>query len=230
MKGIAALAAVVAVVLFFLAVPDSIERNWFDGMRYMQELFAAHLGEHPLTVAGAFLGLFALLAACGLPGASLLMLMAGAGFGMFWGTVLSLLASTAGATLSMLVARHWLRTAVTRRFSVQLARIDAGIAREGAFYLFSLRMAPLIPFAILNPLVGLTAMRTWTYFWVSAAGMAAGTALYVNAGLQLARVEDAGDLFAPEIVISLALLGLLPWGAARALRWLAQRRGATTGC
>jgi uncharacterized membrane protein YdjX (TVP38/TMEM64 family) len=228
MKRAAAL-ALVAAALAFMAWPGGGLADGFAWMRLVQDLFAAHCETHPLTVAGAFFCLFSLLAATGLPGASLLMLMAGGGFGLFWGTLLSLLASTTGATLSMLVARHWLRTPVAQRFGRQLARIDAGIAREGAFYLFGLRMAPLIPFAILNPLLGLTAMPTWTYFWASAAGMAAGTALYVNAGLQLARVENTGALFAPEIVVSLALLGLLPWAAARALGRHRRRHTPVTG-
>jgi uncharacterized membrane protein YdjX (TVP38/TMEM64 family) len=211
-------AALAAAALALMMWPGGGLADGFAWMRQGQDLFAAHCESHPLAVAGAFFCLFSLLAATGLPGASLLMLMAGGGFGLFWGTLISLLASTTGATLSMLVARHWLRAPVAKRFGRQLARVDAGIAREGAFYLFGLRMAPLVPFAILNPLVGLTAMPAWTYFWVSAAGMAAGTALYVNAGMHLARVEDAGALFAPEIIISLALLGLLPWAAARALR------------
>jgi uncharacterized membrane protein YdjX (TVP38/TMEM64 family) len=187
-------------------------------LRAGQALFAAHLGERPLAVACAFFLLFTALATAGLPGASLLMLLAGAGFGLFWGTLLALLASTTGATLSMLVARHWLRERVAARFGDTLARIDAGIARDGAFYLFGLRMAPLIPFPVLNPLLGLTAMPAWTYFWVSAAGMAAGTAVYVNAGLQLARIDNPGDLVSPAVVVSLALVGLLPWLAGRGLR------------
>jgi uncharacterized membrane protein YdjX (TVP38/TMEM64 family) len=187
-------------------------------LRAGQTLFAAHLGERPLAVACGFFLLFTALAAAGLPGASLLMLLAGAGFGLFWGTLLALLASTTGATLSMLAARHWLRERVVARFGARLARIDAGIARDGAVYLFGLRMAPLIPFPVLNPLLGLTAMPAWTYFWVSAAGMAAGTAVYVNAGLQLARVDNPGDLVSPAVVVSLALLGLLPWLAGRGLR------------
>jgi uncharacterized membrane protein YdjX (TVP38/TMEM64 family) len=187
-------------------------------LRTGQALFAAHLGERPLAVACTFFLLFTALAAVGLPGASLLMLLAGAGFGLFWGTLLALLASTTGATLSMLVARHWLREPVAARFGARLARIDAGIARDGAFYLFGLRMAPLIPFPVLNPLFGLTAMPAWTYFWVSAAGMAAGTAVYVNAGLQLARVDNPADLVSPAVVVSLALIGFLPWLAGRGLR------------
>lgn len=187
-------------------------------LRTGQQLFAAHIVERPLATAGGFFLLFTVLAATGLPGASLLMLIAGAGFGMVWGTLLALLASTTGATLSMLVARHWLRERVAARFGGGLARIDAGIARDGAFYLFGLRMAPLIPFPVLNPLLGLTAMPVWTYFWVSAAGMAAGTAAYVNAGLQLGQIDSAGDLVSPAVIASLALVGALPWLATQCLR------------
>lgn len=211
--------------VLFLAALASVAAAWILAesdalalLRTGQAVFATHLGEQPVAVACAFFLLFTALAATGLPGASLLMLLAGAGFGLFWGTLLALLASTTGATLSMLAARHWLRAHVAARFGAHLARIDAGIARDGAFYLFGLRMAPLIPFPILNPLLGLTAMSAWTYFWVSAVGMAAGTAVYVNAGLQLARVERPGDLVSPAVVASLALAGALPWLARYGLR------------
>lgn len=197
--------------------------NWLPFIKHCQTVFAEHYGNQPQTVICSFFCLFTLIAALGLPGASLMMLIAGASFGLFWGTVFSLLASTAGATLSMLCARHFLRAWAERRFGRKLAEIDAGFAREGAFYLFGLRMAPIIPFAILNPLIGLTTMKTWTYVWVSALGMAASTAAYVNAGGELARLETATAIITPSLLLALALLGVLPLLLNKALKALRQR-------
>jgi uncharacterized membrane protein YdjX (TVP38/TMEM64 family) len=184
--------------------------EWLPFIQHCQDSFATQYEESPRTLLCGFFCLFTLTAALALPGAALLMLVAGASFGLLGGTLLALLASTAGATLNMLVARHFLRARVERQFGPKLAEINAGIAREGAFYLFSLRMAPIIPFIVLNPLLGLTRMKTWTFFWVSALGMLAGTAAYVNAGRQLAQIDTPAAIISPGLITAFALLGVLP--------------------
>lgn len=186
------------------------QNEWLPFIQHCQSAFATQYNESPRTLLCCFFCLFTLTAAFALPGASLLMLIAGASFGLVWGTLLALLASTTGATLNMLLARHFLRSRVEERLGPKLAEINAGIEREGAFYLFSLRMAPIIPFVVLNPLLGLTRMNTWTFFWVSGLGMLAGTAAYVNAGRELAQIDTLAAILSPGLIAALALLGLLP--------------------
>jgi uncharacterized membrane protein YdjX (TVP38/TMEM64 family) len=194
--------------------------GWLVSIQQMQLQFSELFQLHPLSVVCAFFCIFTICAALAIPGASILMLIAGASFGLFWGTALSLLASTTGATLSMLAARHFLRAPVERRVGKQLAGINAGLARDGALYLFTLRMAPLIPFLVLNPALGLTQLKTWTYFWVSALGMLAGTAVYVNAGRELALLTSPADILSPSLIAALALIGLLPLVASKLSRSL----------
>lgn len=202
---------------------DLGQTPWLPLLQQGQHSFAAHYSTTPGSVLCAFFCLFTLIAALALPGASLLMLIAGASFGLFWGTLLALLASTTGATLAMLAARHFLRARVQRRFGPKLAEINTGIAQTGAFYLFSLRMAPIIPFIVLNPLLGLTNMKTWTFFWVSALGMLASTAAYVNAGRELAQIDSPAEILSPGLIGALALLGLLPLLINQALRFFRRR-------
>jgi uncharacterized membrane protein YdjX (TVP38/TMEM64 family) len=205
---IALLTLAIIVAIWWLA--DLRPNELIPLIRRSHEDFALHYGQHPLAVVCGFFCAFTLLAALAFPGASILMLLAGANFGLFWGTALSLLASTTGATLSMLVTRHFFRPRAEKRYGQKLAGINARIERVGSLYLFGLRMAPVIPYAILNPLFGLSRIKTSTFFAASAAGMLAGTAAYVNAGRSLAGIENAADILSPDIIGALALLGVLP--------------------
>jgi len=140
----------------------------------------------------------------------LLTLAGGAVFGLFWGTVIISFASTIGATLAFLMSRFLLRDWVTRRFGQRLAAIDAGVRREGALYLFTLRLVPVFPFFLINLLLGLTAMKARTFYWVSQLGMLAGTVVYVNAGTQLARLDSLSGILSPGLLGAFALLGIFP--------------------
>ena len=139
------------------------------------------------------------------------MLVAGAGFGALPGTLLCLTACTVGASLSMLAARHFLQALVRRKLGERLARLDRRIATDGAAYLFSLRLLPVIPFAVVNVAAGLSTMKAWTFTWVSFVGMLAGTFVYVNAGTQLAYIQTASDIYTPRVLLSLAALAVVPW-------------------
>lgn len=165
----------------------------------------------PWSASLGFFLVFTLMSALALPGCGLLALGAGLCFGWLAGTLLVLVASTLGATLSFLAARHFWRDAVHRRWGHRLRRIEEGLARDGAFYLFTLRLAPVIPYAVINPLLGLSSMPTRQFFGVSLAGMLAGSAAYVYAGTTLAQVRGWGDLFAPGLMAALLALALLPW-------------------
>ena len=189
--------------------------------------FEAYRDAHPGVLEAGFFGVYVISAAASLPIAALLTLMAGAVFGLFEGTVLVSFASTLGATLAFLAAKYLFRDLVARRFSERWRTIDRGIRREGGFYLFSLRLVPLFPFFVVNLAMGLTSMPVRTFYWVSQIAMLPATLVYVNAGTQLAHLHGLAGILAPGTAISLALLGVFPLFARRALlRWTARRRQA----
>lgn len=167
---------------------------------------SANLG---LTVAGYFV-IYIIATALSIPGAALLTLAGGAIFGLLWGTVIVSFASSIGATLAFLMSRFLLRDWVSQRFGQRLAAIDEGIKREGAFYLFTLRLVPAFPFFLVNLLFGLTAIKTRAYYLASQLGMLAGTVVYVNAGTQLARLDSLSGILSPALIGSFVLLGIFP--------------------
>ncbi|MGF1548800.1 MAG: FAD-dependent oxidoreductase [Thiotrichales bacterium] len=178
----------------------------------------------PWLTAGAFFLIYVLVTALSLPGALLMTLAGGAIFGLGWGTLIVSFASTIGATLAFVVARFLLREPVARRFGPRLAAIDAGVKREGAFYLFTLRLVPIFPFFLINLLLGLTAMKAWTFYWVSQIGMFPATLVYVNAGTQLGRLESLAGILSPALLGSFALLGVFPLLARRFVEWIQRRK------
>ncbi len=145
-----------------------------------------------------------------LPGATILTLAGGAVFGLFWGTVIVSFASTLGATLAFLAARFLFRDAVKARFGERLQAIDKGVTKEGALYLFTLRLVPVFPFFVINLAMGLTHIKTQTFYWVSQVGMLAGTLVYVNAGTQLGQLESLSGILSPGLIGSFILLGIFP--------------------
>ncbi|MFQ2107013.1 FAD-dependent oxidoreductase [Aeromonas rivipollensis] len=180
----------------------------------------AHFGQAALL----FTLLYVVTTALSLPGASLLTLGGSALFGVGWGLLLVSFASTLGATLAFLSARFLLRDWVSRRFGDKLATLEAGMAKDGAFYLLSLRLIPLFPFFLINLLMGLTPIRVSTYYWVSQLGMLPGTFVYVLAGSELATLTSTGNILSPGLVAALTLLGLMPWLMRGLQRRLALRR------
>ncbi len=164
----------------------------------------------PVEIAAIFFLGYVAVTAASLPGAAILTLVAGAMFGVWWGTLLVSFASSIGATLAMLIARFILREQVEARFGAQLSGINKGVEKEGAFYLFTLRLVPLFPFFAINLLMGLTKIKALTFFVVSQIGMLAGTFVYVNAGTQLAQIESMADILSVELLLSFALLGIFP--------------------
>ncbi|MFU2487898.1 FAD-dependent oxidoreductase [Thauera sp. WH-1] len=195
-----------------------------DGIKAGMSQFAAWRDASPLLVAGAYFVLYVIVTALSLPGAAVMTLAGGALFGLGWGLVIVSFASTIGATLAFLVSRHLLRDSVQARFGDRLAAINDGIARDGAFYLFTLRLVPVFPFFLINLLMGLTPIRLKTFYWVSQLGMLAGTLVYVNAGTELARIKDLSGILSPGLLLSFALLGIFPLLARKALAWLQARR------
>ena len=190
-----------------------------DALKAGMGSFAAWREASPLLVAALYFAAYVAVTALSLPGAAVMTLAGGALFGLGWGLLIVSFASTIGATLAFLVSRHLLRDSVQARFGERLKAINDGIARDGAFYLFSLRLVPAFPFFLINLLMGLTPIRTRTFYWVSQLGMLPGTLVYVNAGTELGAVDSLAGVLSPGLVASFVLLGLFPLLA----RWLLAR-------
>ena len=231
-KGkLAVIAVIVVLVVAFL---------WFDLGRYLSLEFLksrqsdidTFYREHPVTVLAAYFVAYVAITGLSLPGAAIMTLAGGAVFGLLWGTVVVSFASTLGATVAFIVSRYILRDGIQRRYGDRLKTINAGVERDGAFYLFTLRLVPAFPFFVINLVMGLTPMRTLTFAIVSQAGMLPGTIVYVNAGTQLARIESLQGILSPALIGSFVLLGVFPllakWivGAVKARRDV--RRGGET--
>ena len=181
----------------------------------LQQLYA----ESPWLVAGGFIACYLPVIILNLPGGTILGLVAGALFGTLAGTVLVSFASTIGATIACALSRYLFRDLVQRRFSDRLKRVNAGLDDEGALYLFSLRLMPVIPFCIINLVMGLTTLRLTTFYWVSQLGMLPGTFLFVNAGNQLGLIDSPAEIVSPGLLTALALIGLFPLVTKRLFVW-----------
>ncbi len=178
----------------------------------------------PLLAGAIFFAAYVAVTALSLPGALVMTLAAGALFGLGWGTLIVSFASSIGATLAFLAARWLLGGWVQAKFGDRLAALNAGIAKEGGFYLFTLRLVPVVPFFIINLAMGVTKLKAWTFYWVSQLGMLAGTAVYVNAGTQLAQIESLKGIVKPGVLGSLVLLGVFPLVAKKVLDWFKAKK------
>ncbi len=202
------LAVIAAAIAFFV-----FDLGRFFSLAYIkesQQSFSVLYNERPVFITAVFFAIYVAITALSLPGAAIMTLAAGASFGLVWGTVVVSFASTLGATFAMLISRYVLRDSIEKRFGAKLADVNKGMKKEGAFYLFTLRLLPLIPFFVLNVLMGLTKMKTWTFFWVSQLGMLAGTVAYVNAGTEIAKIDSLRSILSPGLIGSFVLLGLFP--------------------
>jgi len=221
-RGLLIIAVIVLVSAFFAF--DLDHYLTLEAIKQSQSDFAALKAQSPWLVLSAGFLLYVTVAALSLPGALAMTLAIGALFGLVEGVVLVSFASTIGATLAFLASRFVFRDAVQRRFGDKLKTISDGIARDGALYLFTLRMVPLFPFFLINLLMGLTPMRTRAFYWVSQVGMLPGTLVFVNAGTQLAQLQSLSGILSPGLLLSFALLGVFPLGARKFTRWLRRRR------
>lgn len=181
-----------------------------DFIKASQTRYQEIYGQNPVGVIAAFVAFYIPAIALNLPGAAVMGLAAGALFGTLAGTIIISFASSIGAVLSCLLSRYLLRDWIQNRFGTGLKTINQGISNEGVFYLFSLRLIPVIPFFLINMAMGLMPMRLWTFYWVSQLGMLPGTAVVVNAGSQLSQIESMDSIVSPGFLISLAVLGLFP--------------------
>ncbi|TWC45058.1 pyruvate/2-oxoglutarate dehydrogenase complex dihydrolipoamide dehydrogenase (E3) component [Pseudomonas sp. SJZ080] len=193
-------------------------------LKTQQEAFSEQVSANPWLIGGAYFFLYVLVTALSLPGAALMTLLGGALFGLFGGTLLVSFASTLGATLAMLISRFMLRDWVQAKFSKRLTGINQGVEREGASYLFALRLVPVFPFVLINLAMGLTKLPVRTFWWVSQLGMLPGTLVYVNAGRELGQLNSLGGILLPSLIGAFLLLGLLPMLSRKTLEWFKTRK------
>src|SRR5208283_1582436 len=205
--------SVVALVLGLAVIFKVLGLGQYFTLSYVkasQAKFAALYADHRLMVIAVYMVIYILVTSLSLPGAAIMTLAGGALFGLLIGTIIVSFASTIGATLACFVSRSVLRDWVQNKFADKLKTVNEGIEKEGAFYLFTLRLIPVFPFWLINLIMGLTKMPLRTFYWVSQAGMLAGTIVYVNAGKELAKIESLSGILSPGLILSFALLGIFP--------------------
>ena len=222
-KALLVLLIVAAITVFFGMGLD--QYLTLHALKEGQGKFAAMLEQSPGLTTLAVFFIYVIVVALSLPGATIMSLAIGALFGFWYGTLLVSFASTIGATLAFLASRYVLRDMVQRRFGGRLKGINEGMAKDGALYLFMLRLVPLFPFFLINLLMGLTQIRTATFCWVSQLGMLPGTLVYINAGTQLARIDSLSGILSPAVLLSFTLLGVFPLAAKRIVQAIQRRRG-----
>ena len=224
MKSKIALLALIAVAIGAFFYFDLGRFLSLDGFKTQQATASALVADNPWQSAIVFFAAYVAVAALSLPGAAIMTLMGGAIFGFSKGLVLVSFASAIGATLAFLSSRFLLRDWVQAKFGERLKPINEGVAKDGPFYLFALRLVPLFPFFVVNLVMGLTTIKTWPFYWVSQLGMLAGTAVFVNAGTQLAQISSLKGIISPAILGSFALLGIFPIIAKKILDVLKGRK------
>lgn len=214
------LGAIVAYFVFDLGAILSLEN-----FKASQADIVAAKDANPILYITGFFILYVAVTGLSIPGAAIMTLIAGALFGVLMGTIIVSFASTMGATLAFLSARFVLRDWVQGKFGERLRAIDDGLEKDGAFYLFTLRLIPVFPFFVINLLMGLTRIKTRTFFWVSQLGMLPATIVFVNAGTQISRIESTAGLLSPTLIASFVALALFPWAAKAIVALVKRSRG-----
>ena len=219
--------AVVALIVVFVAAFLAFDLGRYLDLEYLKSRQAdidALYREYPVASLAAYFAAYVAITGLSLPGAAILTLAGGAVFGLLWGSIAVSFASTLGATVAFMVSRYLLRDGIQRRYGDRLKAINAGVERDGAFYLFTMRLVPAFPFFVVNLVMGLTPMRTLTFALVSQLGMLPGTIVFVNAGTQLARIDSLQGILSPALIGSFVLLGIFPFVARRIVDAVKARR------
>jgi len=224
LKKIIILALVAAGVVAFFAL-DLGQYFTLEYIKGQQARFDSYYAEHRATVIGTYLAVYVAVTALSLPGAAVMTLLGGAIFGLLTGTIIVSFASTIGATLACFVSRFVLRDWVQGSFGDKLQTVNAGIEREGSFYLFTLRLIPVFPFFIINLVMGLTRMPLRTFYWVSQVGMLPGTIVYVNAGKELGQLESLSGILSPGLIGAFVLLGVFPIAVKKIMGYYRKKKG-----
>ena len=219
--AIVALIAIFIVSFFYFDLGRFFTLEYFKGQQQaLQDYYAAS----PALTISFYMGIYIAVAALSLPGAAILTLAAGALFGNLAGLIMVSFASSIGATLAFLVSRFLLKDYVQKKFGDKLKAINAGVEKEGAFYLFTLRLVPVFPFFVINLAMGLTPIKMIAFYLVSQVGMLPGTFVYVNAGTQIGKLESLKGILSPELIFSFALLGIFPLVAKKIISMIKARR------
>jgi len=221
-------AAIVLLIVLSIAVFRYLGLEQYLTLEYLkqsQDRFAALYAARPLAVIAFYMLIYIAVTALSLPGAVIMTLAGGALFGLVAGTVIISFASTIGATLACFVSRFLLRDWVQKKFADRLVAINNGIEKEGAFYLFTLRLVPVFPFFLINLAMGVTRLPLFQYYWVSQIGMLPGTIVYVNAGKELGKIESLSGILSPSLLASFVLLGLFPITVKKMMGFVNRRKG-----
>ena len=211
---------------FLLGFDDYLNLGY---LKEKQAEIDSYYSANPFKSALLFFFTYVLFTGLSLPAAGVLTLAGGAIFGFVIGSVLVSIASTVGATLAFLASRYLFRDAIQQRFSDKLKVINDGVEKDGALYLFTMRLVPIFPFFMINLVMALTPIRTLTFAMVSWVGMIAATLVFVNAGTQLAKIEQASDILSPQLIASFVLLGVFPLVTKKTMDFFRGRKLATEG-
>jgi len=222
-KAILVLVLIGAIIAYF--VFDLGQILSLENFKASQSEIVAAKDANPILYIAGFFILYVAVTGLSIPGAAIMSLVAGALFGVLVGTIIVSFASTIGATLAFLSARFVLRDWVQGKFGERLRAIDDGLEKDGAFYLFTLRLIPVFPFFVINLLMGLTRIKTRTFFWVSQLGMLPATIVFVNAGTQISRIESTSGLLSPTLIASFVALAFFPWAAKAIVALVKRSRG-----
>ncbi len=220
--------AIAFVLILFLIAFQVFDLGQYLTLSYIKESqakFEALYAEHPAMVIVSYMILYILATSFSLPGAAILTLAGGALFGLLTGTVIVSFASTIGATIACFFSRFLLRDWIQGKFADRIQKVNEGIAKEGAFYLFTLRLLPVFPFWMINILMGLTTMPLFKFYWVSQLGMLPGTLVYVNAGKELAQIDSPGGILSPGLLLSFVLIGIFPLTVKKLIGWYRAKKG-----
>jgi uncharacterized membrane protein YdjX (TVP38/TMEM64 family) len=219
--------AVVLFIVLLIAAFFVFHLGQYFNLAYLksqQAAFDSVYQANPLATGLIFFAVYVAVTALSLPGAAILTLAAGAVFGLWWGILIASFASSMGAVLALLVARFVLRDTIQKRFGDKLRIINAGVKKDGAFYLLTLRLLPVFPFFVVNLVMALTPMGVWTFYWVSQLGMFIGTVIYVNAGTQIAKIQSPGDVLSLSLLLSLCLLAVFPLATKQVVEFIRKRK------
>lgn len=214
----------VIVAVFAVLYINFSEYLSLEYVKSKQAEFKEYYEANRLLVLSGYFVFYVVATAISLPGALILTLLAGALFGVVTGVILVSFASSLGATLAFLAARFILGDSLQKKYADSLKKMNDGIEREGAFYLFTLRLIPLFPFFLINLLMGLTRIRVWTYYWVTQVGAFAGTVVYVYAGTTLSEIDSLGGILSLELALAFAAIGILPLLSKKLIEFLRRRR------
>lgn len=221
-RSLVVLVVVLLIAAFFIF--DLGQYLTLDYLKSQRQSFLDFYAQNRFATLAIYFAIYVAVAALSLPGAAVMTLAGGAVFGLATGLLLISFASTIGATLAFMISRFVLRDTVQNRFREKLKAINAGVEKEGDFYLFTLRLIPLFPFFVINLVMGLTPMKTWRFYLVSQIGMLPGTAVFVNAGSQLGALESLSGILSPGLILSFALLGIFPLLAKKLVSFIKSRK------